>query len=272
MSFTHAEQAVGDHRGATATAPTGLPLPDHAGPPARLSREPSTGGMPRRCGRGRLTATTGLRASEVAVEIGLIGLGKMGGNMAERLRRGGHTVVGYDRNAASPRDVGRLEELVQKLAKPRVVWVMVPVRRADPGDRPRARRTAGAPATSSSTAATPATPTTRCTPRCSPRRASVRRRRRLRRRLGPAERLRADGRRRRRRRRQGAAGVRHAQAVRGRLRARRQGRRRPLRQDGPQRHRVRDHAGVRRGLRAARDRPSWSPTCRTCSAAGPRAP
>jgi 6-phosphogluconate dehydrogenase len=60
------------------------------------------------------------------VEIGLIGLGKMGGNMAERLRRGGHTVVGFDRDESSPRDVASLEELVRKLAKPRVVWVMVP--------------------------------------------------------------------------------------------------------------------------------------------------
>jgi 6-phosphogluconate dehydrogenase len=60
------------------------------------------------------------------VEIGLIGLGKMGGNMAERLRRGGHTVVGFDRNESAPRDVGTLGELVQKLAKPRVVRVMVP--------------------------------------------------------------------------------------------------------------------------------------------------
>jgi 6-phosphogluconate dehydrogenase len=50
----------------------------------------------------------------------------MGGNMAERLRRGGHTVVGFDRAESSPRDVATLEELVQKLAKPRVVWVMVP--------------------------------------------------------------------------------------------------------------------------------------------------
>ena len=32
------------------------------------------------------------------MELGLIGLGKMGGNMRERIRRGGHTVVGYDRN------------------------------------------------------------------------------------------------------------------------------------------------------------------------------
>ena len=60
------------------------------------------------------------------MEIGLIGLGKMGGNMAERLRRGGHTVIGYDRNASSPRDVSSLKELVVRLSPPRVVWVMVP--------------------------------------------------------------------------------------------------------------------------------------------------
>ena len=83
----------------------------------------------------------------------------------------------------------------------------------------------------------------------------LRRRRRLRRRLGPGERLRADGRRRRRARREGAAGLRRAQARgRLRLRARRPGRRRPLREDGPQRHRVRHDAGLRRGLRAARGR------------------
>jgi 6-phosphogluconate dehydrogenase (decarboxylating) len=35
------------------------------------------------------------------MEIGLVGLGRMGGNMRERLRRGGHTVVGYDRNSHS---------------------------------------------------------------------------------------------------------------------------------------------------------------------------
>ena len=60
------------------------------------------------------------------MEIGLIGLGKMGGNMAERLRRGGHTVIGYDRNASSPRDVSSLKGLVERLSPPRVVWVMVP--------------------------------------------------------------------------------------------------------------------------------------------------
>jgi 6-phosphogluconate dehydrogenase len=58
--------------------------------------------------------------------IGMIGLGRMGGNMAERLRRGGHTVIGYDRSPQSKRDVESLEALVEKLPKPRVAWVMVP--------------------------------------------------------------------------------------------------------------------------------------------------
>jgi 6-phosphogluconate dehydrogenase len=60
-----------------------------------------------------------------AVQLGLIGLGKMGGNMAERLRRAGHEVIGYDR-APDKRDVDSLEGLVRALAAPRVVWVMVP--------------------------------------------------------------------------------------------------------------------------------------------------
>jgi 6-phosphogluconate dehydrogenase len=60
------------------------------------------------------------------MEIGLIGLGKMGGNMAQRIRNAGHTVVGFDRSPDSARDVASLEELVEKLAAPRAVWVMVP--------------------------------------------------------------------------------------------------------------------------------------------------
>ena len=58
--------------------------------------------------------------------LGMIGLGRMGGNMAERLRRGGHTVVGYDRSPDSAREVDSLEALVGRLEAPRVVWVMVP--------------------------------------------------------------------------------------------------------------------------------------------------
>ncbi len=60
------------------------------------------------------------------MEIGLIGLGKMGGNMAQRIREAGHTVVGYDRSADAPRDVASLAELVDRLSAPRAVWVMVP--------------------------------------------------------------------------------------------------------------------------------------------------
>lgn len=59
------------------------------------------------------------------MELGLIGLGKMGGNMRERMRRAGHTVVGYDRNADLA-DVHSIKELVEALPAPRVVWVMVP--------------------------------------------------------------------------------------------------------------------------------------------------
>ncbi|MEP6696552.1 MAG: phosphogluconate dehydrogenase (NAD(+)-dependent, decarboxylating) [Pseudonocardiales bacterium] len=59
------------------------------------------------------------------VELGLIGLGKMGGNMRERLRAAGHTVVGYDRSAELT-DVEDLKGLVERLQPPRAVWVMVP--------------------------------------------------------------------------------------------------------------------------------------------------
>jgi 6-phosphogluconate dehydrogenase len=59
------------------------------------------------------------------MQLGLIGLGKMGGNMRERLRGAGHEVVGYDRNP-DVADVASLEELLQSLEAPRTVWVMVP--------------------------------------------------------------------------------------------------------------------------------------------------
>ncbi|OJV58728.1 MAG: 6-phosphogluconate dehydrogenase (decarboxylating) [Cellulomonas sp. 73-145] len=60
------------------------------------------------------------------MHIGLVGLGKMGANMRERLRRGGVEVTGYDRNQ-DVSDVPSLEALVQALpAGERIVWVMVP--------------------------------------------------------------------------------------------------------------------------------------------------
>lgn len=63
------------------------------------------------------------------MHIGLVGLGKMGGNMRTRMRNAGLTVVGYDRNPDLA-DVDSLEAMVAELpgpdGGPRVVWVMVP--------------------------------------------------------------------------------------------------------------------------------------------------
>jgi 6-phosphogluconate dehydrogenase len=59
------------------------------------------------------------------MHIGLIGLGKMGFNMRERLRKSGVDVTGFDRNPEVT-DVGSLRELVAALPVPRTVWVMVP--------------------------------------------------------------------------------------------------------------------------------------------------
>ncbi len=68
------------------------------------------------------------------MQIGLIGLGRMGANMTRRLMRGGHEVVAYDVSADAVRAIARegatgatsLDELVAKLATPRAVWLMVP--------------------------------------------------------------------------------------------------------------------------------------------------
>ncbi|MDP3061919.1 MAG: decarboxylating 6-phosphogluconate dehydrogenase, partial [Chloroflexota bacterium] len=68
------------------------------------------------------------------MELGMVGLGRMGGNMAERLVKGGHRVVAYDQSrqaveataARGAVPAHSLQELVSKLAPPRAVWVMVP--------------------------------------------------------------------------------------------------------------------------------------------------
>jgi 6-phosphogluconate dehydrogenase len=68
------------------------------------------------------------------MEIGFVGLGRMGGNMVTRLLRAGHRVVAFDRAPAAvaeavsegARGVGGLEELASTLAPPRTVWLMLP--------------------------------------------------------------------------------------------------------------------------------------------------
>ncbi len=68
------------------------------------------------------------------MQIGMVGLGKMGMNMAQRLVKGGHSVVGNATKDATIREAEEvgvkgarsLEELVANLAQPRVVWLMVP--------------------------------------------------------------------------------------------------------------------------------------------------
>ena len=75
------------------------------------------------------------------MELGLIGLGKMGANMAERLRLAGHKVVGFDFNAEAVAKltatgnvgVSSLEDLVKNLSAPRAIWIMVP--QGDPVDQ-----------------------------------------------------------------------------------------------------------------------------------------
>jgi len=68
------------------------------------------------------------------MQLGMIGLGRMGANMVRRLQKAGHQCVAFDRNAASVKEVARdgaiaatsLDDLVKKLQKPRAVWLMVP--------------------------------------------------------------------------------------------------------------------------------------------------
>lgn len=68
------------------------------------------------------------------MEIGMIGLGRMGGNMAQRLLKGGHRVVAYDPSPTAAQaveqqgatSVASISDLAARLTPPRAVWIMVP--------------------------------------------------------------------------------------------------------------------------------------------------
>jgi len=68
------------------------------------------------------------------MQLGLIGLGRMGANMSKRLMKGGHTCTVFDLNTENVKNLEKdgaqgassYQDLVQKLSKPRAVWVMVP--------------------------------------------------------------------------------------------------------------------------------------------------
>ena len=197
------------------------------------------------------------------MQLGFVGLGKMGLNMVTRLVRGGHTVVAYDRERRRRRArrsrgrEGRVDARGARRGAGRAARGLGDgaVRRSHRIDGHRARPRCCRPATRSSTAATPTSTTT-----CGARRRS---------RPSGIDYVDAGT----------SGGIWGLQegyclmvggkadvctrlepifltlAPAGRLPARRRSRRRPLREDDPQRHRVRPDAGLRRRLRAdARER------------------
>ena len=139
------------------------------------------------------------------MQLGVIGLGRMGGNIVRRLMKNGHQLRGLgprrrcggQTRPAKGRVGGeRLKDLVAKLAAPRAVWVMLPAGGPTEDDHRRAGRGAGQAATWSSMAATASTATTSGAPKPCGEGHRLRRRRHLRRRLGSGARLLHDDRRR----------------------------------------------------------------------------
>src|SRR5579871_4535235 len=79
-------------------------------------------------------APSGRRSEEMHMQLGMIGLGRMGANIVRRLMRDGHPCVVYNRSPAPVRELSdegaigthSLDEFVAALERPRVAWVMLP--------------------------------------------------------------------------------------------------------------------------------------------------
>ena len=208
------------------------------------------------------------------MQLGMIGLGRMGANMVRRLMKNGHQCVVFDRSAEAVAGAGQGGRRRRGLARRLRREAQAAARGLADGPRGGRRRDRRGPrcrscrrATSSSTAATPTTSTTSAAQqRAAAQGHPLRRRRHQRRRLGAGARLLHDDRRRQRKpssasipifktlapgrgneipRTPGREKVgRHRRRGLPALRAVRRG---ALRQDGPQRHRVRHHGRLRRG-------------------------
>src|SRR5262249_53373386 len=105
-------------------------------PPTREPRDRERS-EPRR-GRRRTRRTIGT-AKESVMQIGMIGLGRMGANMVRRLLAGGHRCVVHDRSPEAIAELARaravgastIVDLVKMLETPRAVWLMVPAAAVD---------------------------------------------------------------------------------------------------------------------------------------------
>ena len=77
--------------------------------------------------------------NKTTMQLGMIGLGRMGANMVRRLVKGGHRCVAFDRSPDAVKDLVKdnvigtssLADLIKKLDKPRAVWLMVPAAAVD---------------------------------------------------------------------------------------------------------------------------------------------
>ncbi len=246
------------------------------------------------------------------MELGIVGLGRMGANIARRLMRDGHTCVVYDVNpdavsgleGEGATGATSLEDLAAKLSAPRAVWAMVPA-----GEITEKTVAAIAEQLESGDAVIDGGNTyyrddIRRAAELGERGIDYLDVRHQRRRLRAGARLLPDDRRTGRGIRPAGADLRHprprgrgrgahprarggAEPGRARLPPLRPGRRGPLREDGPQRHRVRRHGGLRRGAEHPQERerregrrarptrrppPSTIPSTTSTSSTCPRSP